>query len=75
MDLSKPQQELRQDLKEPAALLQWAMMRVAQLSEAGLDKDAKKLIAIISEFPDTEDKLIAYAKEVKADQVTRAKPE
>lgn len=51
------------------------MARVTQLSEAGLDKDAKKLMAIISEFPDTEDKLIAYAKEVKAGQVTRAKPE
>ncbi|MGO2450909.1 hypothetical protein [Pseudomonas taetrolens] len=70
----EPNPKLCRDLKEAASLLKWAMTRVAQLSEAGLENDAKKLMAIISEFPDTEDKLIAYAKEVKAGQVTRAKP-
>lgn len=75
MDLSKPKQELCNDLKEAAALLKWAMTRVAQLSEAGLENDANKLMAIISELPDTEDKLIAYAKEAKASQVESIKTE
>ena len=74
MPLTKSNQELRRELKEAAALIKWAMQRVAQLSEAGLENDAKELMAIISEFPDTEDELIAYAKQVKASRVSCAKP-
>ena len=75
VELANPNQELCSSLKEAAALLKWAMQMVEQLSETGFKSDAKELMAIISEFPDTESELVAYAKEMNSDQVTRAKPE
>ncbi|NVZ22161.1 hypothetical protein HX794_21195 [Pseudomonas costantinii] len=79
MPLTKPNQQLRRDLKEAAALLKWSgvdLMKMAvRLSEAGFESDAREILTIISGFPDVEDKLTAYAEEVKAGQVTRTKPE
>ncbi|WP_414885492.1 hypothetical protein [Pseudomonas chlororaphis] len=69
--------ELRRDLKEVAALLKWSgvdLMKMAvRLSEAGFEDDARELLTIISGFPDAEDKLMAYADEVKDQRITRAK--
>ncbi|QAY93677.1 hypothetical protein [Pseudomonas sp. ACM7] len=79
MPLTKPNQELRRDLKEVAALLKWSgvdLMKMAiRLSEAGLEADARELLTIIDGFPDAEDKLDGYAEEVKAGQINRSKPE
>ena len=79
MSLDKPNQQLRRDLKEAAALLKWSgvdLMKIAiRLSEAGLESDARELLTIISGFPDTEDQLAAYADEVKAGRIVRGKAE
>lgn len=75
MPLTKPNQQLRRDLKEAAALLKWSgvdLMKMAiQLSEAGLEADARELLMIIDGFPDTEDRLAGYAEEVKARKISR----
>ena len=75
MPLTKPNQELRHDLKEVAALLKWSsvdLMKMAvRLSEAGFESDAREILAITSGFPDAEDKLAGYADEVKAGRITR----
>ncbi|WP_372438234.1 hypothetical protein ACCM60_14155 [Pseudomonas chlororaphis subsp. aureofaciens] len=77
MGLTKPNQQLRRDLKEVAALLKWSgvdLMKMAvRLSEAGFETDAWKLLTIISGFPDAEDKLMAYADEVKVGRIVRGK--
>ncbi|MDR0189411.1 hypothetical protein RCO22_10720 [Pseudomonas yamanorum] len=75
MALTRPNQELRRDLKEAAALIKWAVHRAAELSEAGLEADAQALLMLVDGFPDTEDKLAGYAEEVKAGQKNRSKPD
>ena len=79
MPLTKPNQQLRRDLKEAAALLKWSgvdLMKMAvRLSEAGFESDAMELLTMISGFPGVEDKLAGYADEVKAGQINRSKPE
>ena len=79
MPLTKPNQQLRHDLKEVAALLKWSsvdLMKMAvRLSEAGFESDAREILAITSGFPDAEDKLTEYADEVKKSIITRAKAE
>ncbi|CAI8755118.1 Phage tail protein [Pseudomonas chlororaphis] len=76
-ELMRQGNELRRDLKEVAALLKWSgvdLMKMAvRLSEAGFEDDARELLTIISGFPDAEDKLMAYADEVKDQRITRAK--
>ena len=79
MPLTKPNQELRHDLKEVAALLKWSgidLMKMAvRLSEAGSESDAREILAITSGFPDAEGKLTEYADEVKKSIIIRAKAE
>ncbi len=79
MPLTKPNQELRHDLKEVAALLKWSgvdLMKMAvRLSEAGLESDAREILTIISGYPDAEDKLTEYADEVKTERIVRGKVE
>ena len=75
MSLTKPNQDLRRDLKQAAALLKWSgvdLLQVAtKLSEAGLENDAQELMRIAVSFQETEDRLIALADEVKGGQITR----
>lgn len=77
MSLTKPNQQLRRDLKEVAALLKWSgvdLMKMAvQLSEAGHEAEARALLKISTNFPDAEGKLTAYADEVKAGGIVRGK--
>lgn len=79
MTLTKPNQDLRRDLKEVAALLKWSgvdLMKMAiRLSEAGFEDDARELLTIIDGFPDAEDRLAGYAEDVKAGRVVRGKAE
>lgn len=75
MPLTKPNQQLRRDLKEAAALLKWSgvdVMQVAtRLSEAGLEDDAQNLMKIAVSFQETEDKLAGYVGEVKVGRMAR----
>ncbi|MFK7699668.1 hypothetical protein [Pseudomonas caspiana] len=75
MPLTKPNRQLRRDLKEASALIKWSgidLMKMAiRLSEAGFEADARALLMIIESFPDAEDKLVGYADEVKAGRIVR----
>ena len=79
MSLTKPNQQLRRDLKEAAALLKWSgvdLMQVAvKLSEAGQEDDAQELINIATRFQAVEDLMDGYADEVKAGRIVRGKPD
>jgi geranylgeranyl pyrophosphate synthase len=70
MALTKPNQDLRRDLKQAAALLKWSGVDLLQaarkLSEAGQKEEAKELLRIAVSFQETEDRLAGYADEVKA---------
>ncbi len=76
MALTKPNQQLRRDLKEAAATLKWAgvdLFGVAKrMLAAGDEQGANDLMKIAFSFQETEDKLVDYAEEVKAGRVVRA---
>jgi len=77
MALTKPNQQLRRDLKEAAATLKWAgvdMFGVAKrMLAAGDEQGANDLMKIAFSFQETEDKLADYAEEVKAGRIVRTK--
>ncbi|QCG66840.1 hypothetical protein [Pseudomonas veronii] len=78
MPLTKPNQQLRRDLKEAAALLKWSgvdlMQAAVRLSEAGQEDEAKELMILALSYQAMEDTLAGYADEVKAGQINRSKP-
>ncbi|WP_454863327.1 hypothetical protein [Pseudomonas hormoni] len=75
MSLTKPNQELRRDLNQAAALLKWSgvdlLQTATKLSEAGQEAEARELMKIAVRFQETEDRLTAYAEEVKAGRIGR----
>lgn len=75
MSLTKPNQQLRRDLKETAALLKWSgidLFGVAKrLLAAGDEISADELMMIALSYQTMEDKLAGYADEVKAGQISR----
>ncbi|MFL1495084.1 hypothetical protein [Pseudomonas antarctica] len=79
MPLTKPNQQLRRDLKEAASLLKWSgvdlMQAAVRLSEDGQEVEAKELLKIAANYQEAEDKLAGYADEVKVGRIERAKPE
>lgn len=76
MALTKPNQQLRRDLKEAAALLKWSGVDLfgaaKRLLAAGDEASAEELMKIALSFQEAEDKLAGYADEVKAGQISRA---
>jgi hypothetical protein len=79
MSLTKPNQQLRRDLKEAAALLKWSgvdlFVFAKRLLAAGDEQGANDLMKTALSLQDAEDKLAGYADEVKARQISRSKPE
>ena len=79
MAITKPNLQLRRDLKEAAALLKWSgvdLFGVARrLLAAGDDVSADELMMIALSYQAMEDKLAGYADEVKAGGIVRGKAE
>ncbi|AZE47329.1 hypothetical protein C4K04_1641 [Pseudomonas chlororaphis] len=77
MGLTKPNQELRRDLKQAAAILKWSgidLFKVAvRLSEVGLETEARELLRMANSYQEIEDRLAAYSNEVKQGRIVRAK--
>lgn len=75
MSLNKPNQQLRRDLKEAAALLKWSgvdlFVFAKRLLAAGDEQGANDLMKIALSFQETEDKLAGYAEEVKDGRIAR----
>ncbi len=79
MGLNKPEQDLKRDLQGVASDLKWSaveLMRVAErLSQAGNEADAQAVLRMCAVFHADEDRLNAYADELKAGRIVRTKPE
>ena len=77
MPLTKPNQELKRDLKEAAAVLKWSGVDLFTISkrflDAGDEIGAAELMKIAVSYQAIEDKLTSYADEVKAGVITRIK--
>ena len=79
MALTKPNQQLRRDLKEAAAILKWAGVDLYVVSKrmmaAGDEQGAVELMKIAMSLQETEDKLAGYADEVKVGRIVIGRAE
>ena len=77
MPLTKPNQDLRRDLRDAAAVLKWSGVDLftfaKKLLAAGDEDGANELMRIALAFQEIEDRLEGYAEEVKAGRVARTK--
>ncbi|WDG45689.1 hypothetical protein [Pseudomonas chlororaphis] len=73
MPLTKPNQQLRRDLKDAAFALEEAALDI--FSKAQGCKEAEFLVAMekVSKMHEQADRLKAYADEVKAERIVRTK--
>ncbi|MBN0975930.1 hypothetical protein JTY93_15540 [Pseudomonas hygromyciniae] len=75
MALTKPNQQLRRELKEAAALLKWSGVDLCVFAKcllaAGDEQSANDMMKIALSFQETEDKLAGYAEEVKIGGIER----
>lgn len=75
MPLTKPNQELKRDLKEAAALLKWSGVDLFTISkrllDAGDEIGAAELMKIALSYQAIEDNLESYAGEVKVGRIKR----
>ena len=79
MDLTKPNQQLRHDLQQAAALLKWSgvdlMQAAVRPSDAGSEDEAQELLKIAASYQELEDRLVGYAEEVKTGLIKRVEGE
>ncbi|WP_329610432.1 hypothetical protein, partial [Pseudomonas sp. PA-1-5A] len=75
MSLTKPNQQLRRDLKAIAFNLEQSCIDLIKLAEKLSDDDAIALMGLVGTLYEEADRLVGYADEVKAGQVNRSKPE
>ena len=79
MGPNKLEQDLKRDLQGVASDLKWSaveLLRIAErLSLAGNEADAQAVLKMCTVFHSDEDRLTAYADEVKAGRIVRGKAE
>lgn len=74
MSLTKPNQQLRRDLKAIAANLEESCIDLGKLAEKLSDADAIALMGLVGTLYEEADRLVGYADEVKNGLVNRNKP-
>ncbi|MFL1391141.1 hypothetical protein ACI77F_26125 [Pseudomonas tritici] len=75
MALTKPNQQLRRDLKAIAFNLEQSCVDLGKLAEKLSDADAIALAGLVGTLYEEAGRLVGYADEVKVGQINRSKPE
>lgn len=75
MSLTKLNQQLRRDLKAIASNLEEPCIDLGKLAEKLSDADAIALMGLVGTLYEEADRLVGYADEVKAGQISRRKRE
>lgn len=79
MWLNESEQDLRRDLQGVASDLRWSIVELTQIAErlhqASNEADAQAILRMCQVFQGGEERLIAYADEVKARAIHRTKAE
>lgn len=73
MSLTKPNQQLRRDLKAIASNLEQSCIDLAKLAEKLSDADAIALMGLVGTLYEEADRLVGYADDVKAGRIEREK--
>lgn len=71
MSLTKPNQQLRRDLKAIASNLEESCIDLSKLAEKLSDADAIALMGLVGTLYEEADRLVGYADEVKAGLISR----
>lgn len=72
MSLTKPNQQLRRDLKAIAFNLEQSCVDLGKLAEKLSDADAIALMGLVGTLYEEADRLVGYAEEVKIGRIERA---
>jgi len=72
MPLTKPNQQLRRDLKAIASNLEESCIELGKLAEKLSDADALALMGLVGTLYEESDRLVGYADEVKIGRIKRA---
>lgn len=75
MSLNKPNQELHRDLKTAAFALEEAALEMFRIAKQRGDAELLESMDTIEKLHEQADRLTAYAEEVKAGRIVRAKAE
>ncbi|EXF95771.1 peptidase [Pseudomonas fluorescens HK44] len=75
MGLTKPEQDLRRDLKGIAFNLEQSCIDLGRLAQRISDADALELMQLVGRLYEDADRLTSYADEVKAGRIVRGKAE
>lgn len=73
MSLSKPNQQLRRDLKDAAFALESAALEIFHKAQGGEEAQFLEAMKRVGELHELADRLAAYADEVKSGRVARTK--
>ncbi|MFJ2676824.1 hypothetical protein [Pseudomonas sivasensis] len=72
MPLTKPNQQLRRDLKAIAFNLEQSCVDLGRLASRLSDADAIALMGLVGTLYEEADRLVGYADEVKDGRISRA---
>ncbi|NWC92604.1 MULTISPECIES: hypothetical protein [unclassified Pseudomonas] len=72
MSLTKPNQQLRRDLKAIASNLDQSCVDLGKLAEKLSNADAIALMGLVGTLYEEADRLVGYADEVKIGRIKRA---
>ena len=72
MSLTKPNQQLRRDLKAIASNLEQSCVDLGRLASRLSDADAIDLMGLVGTLYEEADQLVGYADEVKDGRIIRA---
>ncbi|WP_095111153.1 hypothetical protein [Pseudomonas sp. Irchel 3E20] len=75
MPLTKPNQQLRRELKDLGLDLEQAAAEVLNITKDCRDVDAIAVLKVIAKLYENADRVAALADEVRAGVITRAKTE
>ncbi|QJI28933.1 hypothetical protein HKK55_09465 [Pseudomonas sp. ADAK18] len=75
MPLTKPNQQLRRDLKAIASNVERSCVDLVKFAEKLSDADAIALMGLVGTLYEEADRLVGYADEIKVGRITRSKPE
>ncbi len=73
MPLTKPNQQLRRDLKDAAFALESAALEIFHKAQGGEEAQFLEAMKRVGELHELADRLVRYADEVKSGRVTRTK--
>lgn len=73
MTLTKPNQQLRRDLKDAAFALESAALEIFHTAQGGEEAQSLKAMKRVGELHELADRLVGYGEEVKVGRIIRAK--